>query len=113
MKCAVCGCEYGIEIHHIIPRILGGTDDPSNLEPLCSSCHKKKHLENRSELTKMGIAKARVKNEPNKKAQIYIATLEIVLEQLEEGLSTLDMYDIWNNALMEVCSIKCESKQNC
>lgn len=105
MKCAECGSEYGIEIHHIVPKVLGGTDEQSNLEPLCSSCHKKKHLENRSELTKIGIQKARMCGKMNIRAQIFYDTLQIVEEKLEEGLNTREMFNIWYDALREVCNI--------
>jgi 5-methylcytosine-specific restriction endonuclease McrA len=39
-KCGVRGldeCQY--ELHHLIARADGGTDDPSNLVTLCSNCH--------------------------------------------------------------------------
>ena len=39
-ECQTCLCNYGLEIHHIIPRILGGNHDESNLITLCASCHR-------------------------------------------------------------------------
>lgn len=33
------------EVHHIVPIARGGTDDESNLEALCKSCHSKKTAE--------------------------------------------------------------------
>lgn len=61
--CQDCGIEFGkrsrkvfdstlkrgkggyrkesLEVHHIIPRSLGGSDHPGNLKTLCPSCHKK------------------------------------------------------------------------
>ena len=39
-ECQTCLCNYGLEVHHIIPRILGGSHDESNLITLCSSCHR-------------------------------------------------------------------------
>ena len=39
-KCAKCGNPYSyLEIHHIIPRYRGGSDDLDNLIPLCWECH--------------------------------------------------------------------------
>ena len=34
-----------IEVHHIVERNEGGTNEPSNLVPCCSNCHSKVHLE--------------------------------------------------------------------
>jgi len=35
-----CRCrETGIDIHHIIPQALGGSDDIDNAAPLCQNCH--------------------------------------------------------------------------
>jgi hypothetical protein len=31
----------GFEVHHIIPRGLGGSDHPANLKLVCQNCHKK------------------------------------------------------------------------
>ncbi len=30
---------FGFAVDHIVPKHLGGTDDPSNLELLCRACH--------------------------------------------------------------------------
>jgi 5-methylcytosine-specific restriction endonuclease McrA len=40
-RCIRCGSTYYVSAHHVIPRIEGGPDHPSNLEPLCASCHAK------------------------------------------------------------------------
>ncbi len=31
----VCGSRFQVQLDHIIPKALGGTDDPTNLRPLC------------------------------------------------------------------------------
>lgn len=36
--CINCGA-IPTELHHVIPKSLGGQDIPSNLVPLCSKCH--------------------------------------------------------------------------
>lgn len=41
-KCRGCG-KAPDEIHHIIFRSQGGTDDPSNLVSLCRGCHEQAH----------------------------------------------------------------------
>lgn len=38
--CQRCGTSSTtLEVHHVIPRRIGGMDDPSNLVPLCRHCH--------------------------------------------------------------------------
>jgi ribosomal protein S27AE len=38
-QCQVCGKEYSGQVHHIIPRSQGGTNELSNLITLCGKCH--------------------------------------------------------------------------
>lgn len=59
--CEECGGKDGIEIHHKIPLIEGGSDTEDNFISLCYECHKEKHKLNRSKLTKKGIEEARTK----------------------------------------------------
>lgn len=42
-RCAECGSEDNIQIHHIIYRSKGGADTIDNLKCLCAECHYKKH----------------------------------------------------------------------
>ena len=44
-KCRVCDSEENLQVHHIKPRIKGGTDRLSNLMALCKGCHGKHHAE--------------------------------------------------------------------
>ena len=37
--CQMCGTEERLSVDHIVPRHLGGDDNPSNLQVLCSSCN--------------------------------------------------------------------------
>ncbi len=36
--CVICGSP-ATDVHHILPKAEGGTDDWNNLEPLCHACH--------------------------------------------------------------------------
>ncbi|WP_317105294.1 HNH endonuclease [Chroococcidiopsis sp. SAG 2025] len=38
-QCQVCGKEYSGQVHHILPRSQGGTNDLANLITLCGKCH--------------------------------------------------------------------------
>jgi len=50
-KCRRCGEEYRVlEVHHIIPKAKGGSDDPDNLITLCWPCHMRAHRERRWKL---------------------------------------------------------------
>lgn len=37
--CAVCGSTENLELHHMIPLDMGGTNDAANLIILCKYCH--------------------------------------------------------------------------
>lgn len=41
--CCNCGSTESIEWHHVVPRALGGTNNPRNIIPLCWKCHKTIH----------------------------------------------------------------------
>lgn len=38
-KCGVCGFSEIVEVHHILPRKMGGEDNPENLMLLCPNHH--------------------------------------------------------------------------
>jgi len=42
-RCALCDSSQGLQIHHVIPRGQGGTDEEQNLITLCSYCHSHVH----------------------------------------------------------------------
>ena len=41
-RCARCGERKPLTVDHIVPIILGGTSDITNLQPLCQSCNSRK-----------------------------------------------------------------------
>lgn len=45
--CVLCGVAESpwlkLQIHHIVRRADGGSNDPSNLMPCCPQCHAKLH----------------------------------------------------------------------
>lgn len=42
-RCANCRDTESLEIHHVVPLSLGGTNEITNLVPLCHRCHKTAH----------------------------------------------------------------------
>jgi hypothetical protein len=40
-RCGECDVRYGLQIHHLLPKSWGGTDDPSNLATITASHHPK------------------------------------------------------------------------
>lgn len=38
--CVGCGAHERIEVHHKVPKSMGGTNDPENLVDLCDHCHR-------------------------------------------------------------------------
>lgn len=41
--CRACGSKHGLDVHHVIMRSLGGSDDVANLIALCRDCHSSVH----------------------------------------------------------------------
>ena len=42
-SCVNCGSTENVEYHHIVPLLLGGTNNFANIVPLCHRCHKAAH----------------------------------------------------------------------
>lgn len=41
-KCVACGSNKNIEADHVVPLYEGGTNHIENIQPLCSTCNRKK-----------------------------------------------------------------------
>lgn len=42
-RCRACGSVHGLDVHHVVLRSLGGSDEPENLIALCRGCHESVH----------------------------------------------------------------------
>ena len=40
-RCGNCRTSRNLDVHHIVPRVQGGTDQINNLKTLCLNCHRK------------------------------------------------------------------------
>jgi len=53
-RCTTCAAEAGagrrLQVHHILPVEVGGTNVPANLETLCDACHAGKHAMNATDV---------------------------------------------------------------
>tara|TARA_R110000744_G_C18907191_1_gene510056 strand:+ start:51 stop:446 length:396 start_codon:yes stop_codon:yes gene_type:complete len=72
MKCKICNKKTEhLELHHIIPKSRGGSDDVSNLIELCSECHGNAHdvsfTNDRGGLIKESIVKKLTKEKIDRK----------------------------------------------
>ena len=38
-KCSKCGSDNQLQMHHIVPLMLGGSNETENIITLCSKCH--------------------------------------------------------------------------
>lgn len=90
-SCCNCEKECGNQIifHHIVPVVLGGTDNISNLTPLCEDCHNLIHLNKKtinhythSDLVKMGINRARAEGKKVGRPQ---TSLELIPLEFKEN----------------------------
>tara|TARA_R110000744_G_scaffold279702_1_gene391909 strand:- start:53 stop:520 length:468 start_codon:yes stop_codon:yes gene_type:complete len=63
--CPCCNAEVeSVHKHHIVPKVLGGLDIPTNIVECCESCHGKIHgrdMTNHRELTIEGLRKAKAR----------------------------------------------------
>jgi hypothetical protein len=42
-RCCICGSLHNVQLHHIVSKEKGGTDDIDNAIPLCPNCHDEVH----------------------------------------------------------------------
>lgn len=57
--CVNCGKDDIVEYHHIVPLILGGTNNLDNIVPLCCECHDKAHTKY-DDLKELGIRRSKL-----------------------------------------------------
>jgi len=95
--CELCGDARKLDVHHIIPKSLGGSDDLDNLIVVCGKCHGV--LTPKSELTKCGLRRAR--SEPVVSASAFYAAIS---ERLDAGDSVgpCEIMDVFDSLVFQV-----------
>lgn len=58
-KCDLCP-KRATEVHHRVPKVLGGTDDDANLQALCKSCHSRITAQTKGTLRRRGTGPGEV-----------------------------------------------------
>ncbi len=110
-RCAQCGrtpVEDGVKLHvdHIVPKEWGGTDDPENLQALCSECNEgKKNLY--SSFNKFGtkIKIAISYDEPHKRIGELLKAFDgqpVPSELLEIVAKAKQYQDDWQKRMREL-----------
>lgn len=57
-KCLQCGSTEDLTLDHIIPRSVGGTDDPENLQTLCRRCNSGKNNRDHRSMVGQSLAES-------------------------------------------------------
>jgi 5-methylcytosine-specific restriction protein A len=56
-NCGQCGASHALEVDHIVPLALGGTNALENLQTLCGLCHRIKTREDHTQMARAKIAR--------------------------------------------------------
>lgn len=113
--CAACEREDDLQYHHLVPVVLGGKDEPSNIIVLCATCHQKWHNQNGSDhhnyLVKVGIAEAQKRGVHVGKAPAdYEKVMRLIAENSTQ-FREINPYDIFHpryteHEIMEMAGVK-------
>ena len=108
-NCRTCGIESNyLEVHHIIPRSRGGSNNANNLIKICTDCHVKAHdvkFRGENGLIKEGQKKSELKDEFAK--NWLIENQDIVDKFLEDLLNNdIEKIHVFNYVMCEAFSWK-------
>ena len=96
--CVLCGDFAPTEVHHVVPRVHGGSDDKTNLLSFCSPCHARVHSYgvkrgSMLELQREGINRARAEGKyTGRKPVVSLRTNEVAV-LLEMGFTKQQVAD--------------------
>jgi hypothetical protein len=100
--CCLCGGLHPMELHHVIPKVHGGTDESNNIISICIPCHMRVHefgikRINMRTLSLEGIAKAKAAGVYDNRPKPALSQADRVMALRAEGRT--------NQAVADVCGI--------
>jgi len=106
--CKICGTGGKVEVHHIIPKSIGGTEDETNLITLCKDCHvhMPKKINTKTKINDLIIqnsTKNAIKPRQQRFIEEYIKSLGHISDSCKEIGIDRDTYYKWckNNPMFE------------
>ena len=115
--CCACGSINGLEVHHLVPKSSGGTDDEKNLLTICFECHGKVHGMVRKDirtLTIAGLSKAKKRGvkfgspNPEKGSKVGVESIQKIVNEYAHTLAPLVSNIFLENSrisLRDICEI--------
>lgn len=95
-QCQNCA-NKGTQLHHIVPLVVGGTNNISNLALLCDECHGKVHGKTfNTELQRIGIERAKAEGKYKGRPQKYTVDCPQIKQAVEMYLE--------GQAVTSICS---------
>lgn len=111
--CVLCGNNDAslIESHHVVPRALGGEDNPLNIISLCSPCHARIHelglrRGDMKSLQAKGIAAAKLAGKYTGRVPSAFRKADRVMSLLSEGLTPREVAKACSIGVASVYRIK-------
>jgi len=110
-KCILCGDKEDLNIHHLIPKIIGGTSKNENLITLCHYCHWYLHSNpktsiNKSNLVKKAYIKKKLNGDNNwGRPSLSIEKLNECSKYLKEGKSYREVNKLCNVSIGKINQI--------
>ena len=114
--CAACGTTEDLQYNHLVPKSLGGKDEPSNIIVLCAECHRKWHQQGGSEhhnyLVREGVRRAQERGahvgKPNADYEKVMRLISEKSTQFNAGSLTTEHEIMEEAGVKSVCYAKCK-----
>lgn len=78
-RCVGCGSNEHLEVDHIIPTYMDGSDELDNLQTLCRSCHRKKTSEDAANPQYNDVLRGRIEAGRGRKSRFPRGWLVLII----------------------------------